>query len=47
MTVMYLTAGAYADENAPKDKAHCSRFPEKATQASSETFPLTALVLDD
>lgn len=47
MTVVYLTAGSYAPEGAPKDKAHCQWFPQGGTKPEAETFPLAALVLDD
>ena len=45
MTVIFLTAGAYAAEDAPKDKAHCSWFTKDGTKPLSETFPLIALTL--
>jgi uncharacterized protein YodC (DUF2158 family) len=43
MTVMFLTAGAYAKETDPKDKANCKWFPDNAKKPESETFPLSAL----
>lgn len=43
MTVIYLTAGAYARDDDPKDKAHCKWFPDGAKKPESETFPLIAL----
>lgn len=47
MTVKYLTAGPYADEQSPKDKAHCIWFSPKGEKPHEDTFPLTALVLEE
>lgn len=47
MTVVFLTAGSYAGEDAPKDKAYCQWFPDKAAKPSSDTFPLKSLQLVD
>lgn len=47
MTVIHLTAGAYAAEGAPKDKAYCQWFPDKSVKPAGDTFPLKALDLID
>lgn len=43
MTVIFLTAGSYASDNAPKDKAHCQWFDKSGGKPYSDTFPLSAL----
>lgn len=47
MTVIYLTAGSYAPEDAPKNKAYCQWFPDHSKKPESDTFPLIALTYAD